>query len=304
MRNNGGLYWVLLPLISSTVDTSFYLYYGNAGSSDGSHASTPWDSHYMGVWHLAGKNTIQPDSTVYARHLTAFGDVARDEPGVVGGGIGLEGSADDPQYLLTAGPPYPEFGTFAGLTFSAWAHPTNEASGPAHRPLTVLDIGGGNWGTPYWAYYFGYHRNNMSFYASGSTGYSNFGATGKQANGFIRDRWNHVAATLYHDESIDETTMKLYVDGEEIDSHTVEGQALRNPLTGRPVVVGALTQSSWPNNNPEAYYNGWIDEARVSNIERSAAWIQVSYLNQKTGSEMLTFGKTEHERKGSILFIR
>ena len=109
--------------------------------------------------------------------------------------------------------------------------------------------------------------------------------------------------TLYYDEAANESTLRLYVDGSEIMSHTVEGKSLRNPLTGRPFVVGGVTWSSWPKNQLTRLFYGQLDEVRISNVQRSAAWLAASYHNQKPESTMLRCGGVEPPL-GTLIIIR
>ena len=44
--------WVNIPSISSSSDTSFYMYYGNSEVSDQEFPERVWDQDYCGVWHL------------------------------------------------------------------------------------------------------------------------------------------------------------------------------------------------------------------------------------------------------------
>ena len=76
-------YWVRHPLLSPASNTTFYLYYGNAGATDGAAPAAVWDAAHVGVWHLQGTNGVtQTDSTAGANHVTAMpaglaaGDVA------------------------------------------------------------------------------------------------------------------------------------------------------------------------------------------------------------------------------------
>ena len=48
----GAQYHVKNPTISNSVDTDFYMYYGNAGASDGEDAINTWDSNFLFVSHM------------------------------------------------------------------------------------------------------------------------------------------------------------------------------------------------------------------------------------------------------------
>ena len=45
--------WVRTPTLSSSADTDFYIYYGNASAVDQWNPTGVWDTGYKGVWHLS-----------------------------------------------------------------------------------------------------------------------------------------------------------------------------------------------------------------------------------------------------------
>ncbi|MBF0429807.1 MAG: DUF2341 domain-containing protein [Fibrobacteria bacterium] len=48
----------------------------------------------------------------------------------------------------------------------------------------------------------------------------------------------------------------------------------------------------WDPGNTREYFHGVIDEVRLSKVARSAAWIALSFQNQKSGSKMITIQKS------------
>ena len=51
--------WVLLPTVSNTVDTTFYIFYHDAGrTSDYDTHGAVWDSNYAGVYHFPDGTTL------------------------------------------------------------------------------------------------------------------------------------------------------------------------------------------------------------------------------------------------------
>lgn len=63
--------WVNVPLISSTVDTVVYLYYGNASAVNQEDVSNVWDANYVGVWHMGETSGEVVDSVAY-RNFTTY----------------------------------------------------------------------------------------------------------------------------------------------------------------------------------------------------------------------------------------
>ncbi|MEI6166075.1 MAG: DUF2341 domain-containing protein [bacterium] len=69
--------WVKVPLLSSTVDTVIYMYYGNSGASDQQEAASVWNTSYKGVWHVretgSGVSGEYKDGTANAVNGTLTG---------------------------------------------------------------------------------------------------------------------------------------------------------------------------------------------------------------------------------------
>ena len=56
--------------------------------------------------------------------------------------------------------------------------------------------------------------------------------------------------------------------------------------------IGSYVMSGWTS-GADGYFTGQIDEVRVSNIARSAAWIQTEYNNQSSPATFYTVGTAE-----------
>jgi hypothetical protein len=63
--NGTAAFWVRIPVLSHTADTTIYMWYGNSNiSSSQENKARVWDSNYVGVWHLSeGSGTTAYDST-------------------------------------------------------------------------------------------------------------------------------------------------------------------------------------------------------------------------------------------------
>ena len=71
-------YWVKVPTVSHSSDTTIYLCYGNSIiTADQSNKTAVWDANYKGVWHLPnGSSLSATDSTANANGGTISGVVA------------------------------------------------------------------------------------------------------------------------------------------------------------------------------------------------------------------------------------
>ena len=117
-------FWVKIPTLSHTVDTIFYMCYGDASVTtfQGGATGAVWDSNFKAVWHLPNGSTLSgSDSTSNAVSLTNAGGVAA--AGAIDGGASFSGGSG--VQMDTANNPYSS-ATFSGsgLTLSAWVNPT------------------------------------------------------------------------------------------------------------------------------------------------------------------------------------
>ncbi|MEO8691176.1 MAG: DUF2341 domain-containing protein, partial [Candidatus Saccharimonas sp.] len=70
--------WVKVPVLSSTIDTTLYLYYGNAAAANQQDATGTWNNQYSGVFPMnessgtaVRNSTMQsPDGTVYGASVS------------------------------------------------------------------------------------------------------------------------------------------------------------------------------------------------------------------------------------------
>lgn len=90
--------WVKVPSLSTTQNTTLYLYYDPAHADNteyvGYTGSTPamnvWDAHYVGVWHMNPTGDVVPDSTSEPMDGILYGGSA--SPGKIGRAISFPGS--------------------------------------------------------------------------------------------------------------------------------------------------------------------------------------------------------------------
>ena len=54
VQNTGELVaWVKVPTVSATINTDFYMFFGNAAIVTDPSATTTWDANYRAVWHFS-----------------------------------------------------------------------------------------------------------------------------------------------------------------------------------------------------------------------------------------------------------
>src|SRR3990167_2897975 len=246
--------YVKIPTLSASTDTVIYLAFGDSGiSTDGSSTAT-WDSSFKGVWHLPDGTTLGAlDSTSNNNDGTITTPTATT--GQIDGGASFNGTSD----IITAGSAT-SLDDLGPLTFSAWI-----------RPNGMGEAGGG-----------------VVMGKSNGTGDLRFNFAGTNALSLGKDyattdlkrttsnstvtmsAWNYVVVTW--DGSATATNILIYVNGAETTYQTTTNG------------VGAIQSDAALNFNIGNLsglfhtFDGVIDEVKVSNVARSADWVEAEYL--------------------------
>ncbi len=106
--------WVKVPVVSASVDTVLYIYYGNNSASSQQNPTAVWDSSFRGVWHLQENGTFPQDSTTNANHATS-GTLPTRGAAVIGSGQTFDGTTQS-----VAIPHSASLGISGNGTFSVW----------------------------------------------------------------------------------------------------------------------------------------------------------------------------------------
>ena len=251
--------WVRIPALSHTTDTTLYVFYGNSGVTTSLENKTGvWDSNYGAVWHLGtnGAALSTTDSTSHANNATVVG-TATATTGQMGGGAALTGS---PNYI-DGGNNASVLPTHTG-TFSIW----------------VKYSAFGDWTTPMGNANTSTDSNGATFWnrASGEINFEVDGAGRSNTSGgvLLANQWHYLVGGW------DGSTVKLYKNGTLAGSVTQGNDA----APAYHLNLGADGGLSGAGN----YLNGILDEARVSNIARSADWIATEYNNQSSPATFYT----------------
>jgi YD repeat-containing protein len=257
-------YWVKIPTVSHTSNTVFYLFYGNSSvTTDQSNKTGVWDSNFVLVSHLDDNaaSTAVADSTSNANSLTNHVNTStKTAIGEINNGLTYNGSSD---YSSLANNSSVNIQGSA-ITLEAWAKPTNSTAA-TYEHLIAKEIAGN--ADPYMRY--GFYRtapgsSQVTFHIS--TGGS--GSYTQVAGGStVAGTWMHIVG-VYNG-----STATLYINGSSVNSASKTGN-IGSSTT--PLVLGADTEIS------SEYFNGVLDEVRISNSVRSADWIATEYNNQSS----------------------
>jgi hypothetical protein len=238
--------WVQIPTLSHSADTVIWMYFCNNGiSTTQEHVTATWDSNYKAIWHMdVATGTNQNDSTSNAITATQHNSPLQIT-GQVDGSLEFDGVT---QYLSVA------HGSAADITGDKTVEMlinadsfALDASGAGPRPL-LNNIDGTN------AYEIALTAGGIfNFAVSDSAGqHSIAGQT------YSTNVWYYVVGTYVASTH----TVTLYINGVSVNT----GSSALSIGTSSLFNIGRRTDAL-------GYFNGSIDETRISNTARSAGWI-------------------------------
>ncbi|HEY6350972.1 MAG TPA: DUF2341 domain-containing protein, partial [Candidatus Angelobacter sp.] len=264
--------WVRIPTLSHTTDTVIYLQYGSSSiSTSTQNPAGVWDTNYVGVWHLANGSTLNPaDSTANQNNGTNNG--ATPTTGQIDGAAAFNGSS---QFVSL-----PQLGTFSdtsALTLSAWVNP-NSGSG-VQKVIALTGNTGSVSGTPVYTFVANLNANNGKFVAE--TGKAHFSTDDATApNAFTTGQWSYLSGTF------DGSKVTLYVNGVNQATALYSSADVLSFINGNGWSIGQYVEDG----AAQQWWNGSIDEVRVSSSLRSPDWIATEYNNQSSPSTFYSVG--------------
>ena len=257
-------YWVKVPSVSDSADTYIYLYYRTEDTADGADPENVWDSNYKAVHHLKDATTSTVlDSTANNNDGTKKG---ANEPieatGQIYKGQDFDGSDDK------IDTPAQSLSPTGAFTFEAWFKIT------ATEGKYLVGQGDDTVNPNEFGAILAINLNVVSF---GVERYAADWIVIQGTDDINDDAW-HYGVGVY-----DNGSMALYVDGGADGTATNTDKA--NQTTGNQYIgIGNFPRD----NGANRLFDGLIDEVRISNVARSAAWIKASY-NAGAGSLLKSF---------------
>jgi len=253
-------FYVKIPSLSATEDTSIFLYYNNPYAANNEDAANVWDGNFQAVWHMDDVTTSTVgDSTVNGRTGTKK---AANEPLQANHRFGLGQNNDGvDDYIATSGT-----GQSGSFTISGWL---NKQGVSGTTPGYGTFIGSGT-------------ANRLLIPDNGSDLLAQMGAGNHYAGlAFPLLAWVHVAY-VYNSST---TTAQWFVNG-------VAGATKVGAITLAAFRIGHYGTAAY-------MWNGFIDEVRLSNTNRSAAWIKADYYASEGG--LLSIGAAQYPDQHLIL---
>lgn len=272
--------WVLLPSVSSTVDLTIYLFYGNASiTTDQSNATAVWDSDYLAVHHFARVSGVYsntdtiPDSTTANPFTVTTNFPTFPKPkaitAIVGGGTdfgvtsgpgiccGFENNGPFTNFPPTLSP--------APFTLEGWFN----TNGKNATDQSVYCFGSNSATSDRWDLFWQGSTTTWFIESLGSSGSFSGELTG----------WHRIVSVLPSGQS-NIVNSKVYIDGV---SQTITGSAGGGTVTFAPLYTDPRAYSAGflcGTGGPFDVFAGFMDELRLSKIERSQDWITTDYNNQ------------------------
>lgn len=250
------VYWVNVPSI--TTGTVIYMAYGDASiTTDQSNATAVWDSNHKGVYHMRDGTTLSPNDSTSGGLGNGTITGATATAGQIDGAGSFNGTADYID-LGNTGTSYNSANTIeawvrqTALTVNPKTIVTKGFDGGVVRTDIGLRVGDGASGSGK-IQYFEYNGAVRGISASVIT--------------ISAATWYYVVGTRNGANWI------LYVNGAQ---DNTASDATTSTNSAKWAIGADLTVGS---GNIE-FWNGILDEVRISNIARSADWIATNYNNQ------------------------
>ncbi len=268
--------WVKTDLASST-DTTISMYFGNDTISNQANPIGVWSNNYEGVYHLSEDPTGTIfDSTANNNDGSSAGLMTSSDQvdGIFDGSIDFDGSND----FINVGDVGSNF--WPGVTAQAWIfHDTTgddriickSPSGTTSEHIMSLAVvsSGSN--------------DRLRVRLSTDGGGGSVALSRDSATTFTTGTWHHVAFTW------DSTSERiyLYIDGlQDSNSYFKDGDSLDD--SSLPVILANVNTGA-----DDRHYDGKIDEARLSDVARSANWIGTEFNNQYSPYSFYSVGDLE-----------
>jgi len=263
--NGESFVWVNVPEISGT-GTHIWAFWGNSSQTNPPLCTTNgavWNDGFLAVWHMGQTNDAGklPDATTNRTDASLAGDTG-PAAGRIGPGRVFDGNGD---YLLADIPgPVPQ-----SLTLEAWICATNGG-------VVFSELGQGSINA-------GWHDSHIEVMSSGEVRVRVWNGSAVSLGVWPTGVYHHVAMT--YDDPGD--ALVGYVNG-----------VRRGALTYQKQYPGdlwyALGAMDSTHIGDGTYFDGWMDEVRISNVARSSNWIWAAWMSVASNGWFPAYGAVEY----------
>lgn len=234
--------------LTTASDTVFYVWYGKAGVVSSQSPGSPWDANFKAVYHCGTSSSLSVTDSTGVNNGTNHGATAGS--GIAGGSCTF--AAVSHQYIDIGADA--SINIAGAITIEAWINSTN-----ANPNADCCQMAVTNWdGTDGYIMFNYLPGPELYFQAYKSSGLSSVRGATSTAN-----RWAHMAVTYNNS-----TNGIEYING----TNFAQVNFGANKLGASS---GGANIGRKPNNT--GYWDGQLDEIRISNVDRPADWIKTEY---------------------------
>jgi gliding motility-associated-like protein len=271
--------WVQVPTLTPGVDTDIYMYYGNSAITANPSTQNTWNTNYRTIYHF--QNNVFNDAT--SNGINGANNGSSNATAKFGDGRDFDGVND---YIQTSSN---DLATANNFTISVWVKA--DATTPSHI-IWEGKNGQNGWGDSAG----GEQEMNLSTGTCCPSG----SAQNNYLSFFLGDRDQQTSSNVLTAETaFSNTSSWQYVVATiaSLNSSPVAQLYLNGSLVSTDAgVVGSFTDRNlWDTNlrigRPGAssrFFDGQLDEVRISNIVRTSDWICTEYNNQNSPSTFAT----------------
>ncbi len=278
--------WVRIPALSATINTDFYVFFGNSSVAVNLGSKSTWDANYRAVYHL--HSDLLDGSNNAANLANSTTATTNLSPGLAADGQRLSTSSYLQKTAATG------LQLTGDLTLEAWVNLNSLLSGSNENiVLSSSSSGSGsNFNTNYCLsingsggsageLIFSWQFSNNSDEEVTSTLRMNTSLAGWRYISVVRDNTNKL--------------VRFYIDGVQLGSAVSYANSATGGSSNAFLIGKNLADAS-------RSIDAGFDEVRVSNTIRSAEWIQAAYNSYKPASTFVTYSATASINPGSFCF--
>jgi biopolymer transport protein ExbB len=273
--------WVLLDVVKgNSKDQTITMKWGHGTAPDISDSKAVFkkEDGFVGVWHLNedGNTTADgyKDASSHEAHGTGVGMVPGSRVNArIGKGVHLENPTgqDTARWIKVEGEKATQFNPGPPITASLWVMGN---SYPIYSYETMMSKGDTSWTLQKVRYSSGQGYQSCVRTPGYHLCAYNFGR-----QPLVTKQWLHVVLVLQ------EPRMTIYINGQ------LNASANAGPWNkgAHPLGIGNQTQAL----GGRRQWDGLIDEARVMQVARTAAWVKLEFESQKESPTLLKFGESK-----------
>lgn len=282
------IFWVKVPTLSNSSDTTLYLCYDNSSiSTSQENVSGTWSNSFVGVWHLPDGTTLTLKNSV--DNVTGTNHSAGATTGQIDGAASFVKAST--QYIDAGG----TYDLTVPFTIESWEN--NTGGSACEQNTTRCVVIGNEQPSNKHGYVFGnmYHSGDSCLYLEIVDNSGNLTGVAADRTSTSMESVAAVATTSH------QAGMTIYKNG----AAAGTPGSCANFLTDNATAVGTSSNNAQIGSFPYSatvaeYFSGTLDEVRISSVARSADWIATEYNNQSSWATFASFGGASTPTSASV----